>query len=92
MTVIDNQIWPDHEFPEETWGYHAERATPHDYGTPLRNEQDTREQVEHLKTDPKTYRLRIARYKLVEIKEIECIGKRPTTAKKINRDTHKKNS
>ena len=77
MTVIHGKIWPDHEFPAETWGYHADRDSVHDYGTPLRTKDDTMASALRNQDDPKTYRLRVARYVLAEVTEIECAGERP---------------
>lgn len=77
MTVIRDKIYPDHEFPKETWGYHADRNSVHDFGTPLRSRDSTMHDMERLKTDDKTYRLRIAHYELVEVIEVDCIGERP---------------
>ena len=77
MTVIRGEIRRDHEFPQETFGYHADRNAVHDYGTPLRGRKTTMDQIESLRTDEKTYRLRVARYELVEVEEIEVVGQRP---------------
>jgi hypothetical protein len=77
MTVIHGKVWPDHEFPQETFGYHADRNSVHDFGTPLRGRKQTMRDIERLKTDEQTYRLRVARYKLVEVEEIEVVGERP---------------
>lgn len=77
MTVIRGKLWPDHEFPAETFGYHADRNSVHDFGTPLRGREDAMKAVERLKTDERTFRLRIARYVLAEIEEIEVVGERP---------------
>lgn len=77
MTVIHGKIWPDHEFPTETFGFHADRNSVHDYGTNLHNRKTIEKDIEHIKTDEKTFRLRIARYVLAEVIEVEVIGERP---------------
>lgn len=79
MTNIRGNVWPDHEFPAERFAYHADRDAVHDFGTPPSHEPTVRQTVEKLKSDPHTFRLRVARYQLVEVEEIECIGQRPTT-------------
>ena len=84
MTVLRGEIWPDHTFPAETFGYHADRNSVHDFGTPLRGQRETQETVEQLKTDPNTYRLRVARYVLAEVTEIEVVGKRPDLPQKYS--------
>jgi hypothetical protein len=78
MTVIRGKVYPDSEFPEEDFHYHADRNSVHDYGSQVNAKSDIEGRIERLKTDEQTYRLRVARYKLVEVIEIECVGKRPT--------------
>jgi hypothetical protein len=77
MTVIHGKIWPDHEFSPEVFGYHADRNSVHDFGTPFHTRKEVVKRTEHLKEDPNTFRLRIARYVLAEVEEIEVVGKRP---------------
>jgi hypothetical protein len=77
MTVLRGKVWPDNEFPAETFAYHADRNSVHDFGTPLQSRRVVDDRVEPLKTDPETYRLRIARYELVEVIEVDCVGERP---------------
>lgn len=78
MTVLfDGRVLPDQEFPEEIAGYHADRNSVHDFGTPFKSPEQVVESVEHLKADPQTYRLRVARYRLVSVEEIDCAGERP---------------
>jgi hypothetical protein len=77
MTVMRDEIWPDHEFPQEVFGYHADRNAVHDFGTPFHDHKSTMKDIERLRTDPKTYRLRVVRFELVEIEEIKVVGIRP---------------
>lgn len=77
MTVIHGEIYPDHEFPTQTWGYHADRDAVHDFGNPLRTKDEVMKSALRHQDDPKTYRLRVAHYVLVEVTEIECAGERP---------------
>lgn len=77
MAIVGNKIWPDQEFPKEAFGYAADRSSAHDFSTPFYGREEVVRDIERLKTDKNTYRLRIARYELVEVTEIECVGKRP---------------
>lgn len=77
MTVIRGKVRPDGDFPKETFGYIADRNSAHNWRTPLSDRSEVDKTVEVCKKDEKTYRLRVARYKLVEVTEIECIGERP---------------
>lgn len=77
MTVIKGKVRPDGDFPKETFGYIANRNSAHNWRTPLSSRNEANKTVEVAKNDKKTYRLRVARYELVEVTEIECIGERP---------------
>ena len=77
MTVLRGKILPDDAPRDEVFGYHADRNSVHDYATPFQSREEVEFRVEGLAEDPNTYRLRIYRYKLVEVIEIPCAGERP---------------
>jgi hypothetical protein len=77
MTVIRGKVWPDHEFAEDVYGYAADRNSVHNFRTPFETRETVMKQVEILKKEQNTFRLRVAHYRLVEVEEFECIGERP---------------